>query len=155
MGAWVKYFQNGSSEIGSDLNIQAEKASWSNGKLKDIYKVQLSEGVRSVILKVCDTEWYQFDRFISFLENTNEIKPTRSARVIQAKVQKSHKDQYVTYSNQSACEWVIVQDDIEENGILIKQEHINQWITVVLFANGKIDICFSDKGKYQWGQVSI
>jgi len=148
MGAWVKLFKDGSSEHGSDLDIKEGKASWSRGLLDNIVSVHLSDKMYCCALNVPNTEWYQYDRYMATLGAVGNNMSSRTARVIQAKVQPEHVGKKICLTIFPYTTIATFCNDILKDGILISQEHVGLWVTMYILTNNKIGITMSKKGAF-------
>ncbi len=144
MGSWVKHFNDGSTEIGSDRAISRGDASWSRGKLDDIAFVQLSSRLLTFLLEIPNTEWHQFDRYTVALDGVSES--SRVARVLQAKVLNEHFNRYLLYNKNTYLVTLGLSDHPSE--WQVTKEHIGKWLTATIYSSGKISAGFSEKGKF-------
>jgi len=152
VGAWLKLFNDGSHEHGSDQLIAAGKASWTNGRLSDIAEVRLTNLRQTVSLSVPDTSWHQFDRFIVELAHGTQRSQV-THRVVQAEIKASVLGQYVICSKSgSHFFWTLVgkAEATRTNSFfskLITERHVGKWLTLVLPENDYPSITFSTRGK--------
>ena len=144
MSAWIKVFNDGTREVGTDESIRQNKASWSRGKLNDIKSVQIFEGQFGIRFTVEDTEWHQFDRFVSFLGQIGD-QCNRVFRCIQAQIKQKHIGKYIII-NKIEPVYLISLGDMETN-FKITKEYIGKWISCAILPSGKITIAISDKGR--------
>lgn len=151
--SWIKYFKDGTSEIGTKELIDKGKASWSNGRLSNLLKVYLSGFDKYIIAEVDDVEWYQFDRFLSnFFSESQDLM---TARVLQFKLNKAHLDSYLCY-NINKDEPNLIFINSSKTGTLstrITDQFIDQWVSVIL-SKTKIEILLSKRGSIS-GSKSI
>lgn len=150
MGAWVKIFTDGSRESGTDGQIEGGKASWSRGRLDSIDHVLLFDGFNSAILKVPNTDWHQFDRFIAELKGYGKIIPSRVARIIQAEIKPHHVGMSIQkYKNVVHLDLYEVTNSKE--GCFIEENCIGKWITIVMKSGqilpDSVSVTLSSKGK--------
>lgn len=149
MTGWIKFFSDGTKESGDDLAISRREASWSNGRLDHIEQVLLLGNRSSCYLKVLDTEWHQFDRFIvPVTEGTH--RPYRTHQVIQAKVQEEHVNKFLQCSCSGNNFFWAVLNEKKDDLYFVKQitkHHVDKWITLVLPTKDYPVISFSSKGK--------
>lgn len=153
MGAWIKFFEDGSSEHGHDLEIKNKTASWSQGKLSDIAKVQISERMNEALLSIPKTEWHQFDRYEALISGIGKAESTRVARVIQAKIGIQHlgmylcyniKDQRFLWANISSCPPEL---DGSQEHIKITDVFLNKWISICISSTKKGLLWVGERGK--------
>lgn len=145
MGAWIKIFTDGSRESGTDGQIESGKASWSRGRLDSIDHVLLFDGFNSAILKVPNTNWHQFDRFVAPVSTYGTVIPSRVARVVQAEIKPHHVGMSIQkYRNVVHLDICEVTDSKE--GCFIKENCIGEWITIVMRPNS-VSVTLSSKGK--------
>jgi hypothetical protein len=151
MPTWVKIFSDNSCEYGKDSDIAIGKASWSKGKLENICAVEFRErDERRCLLVVPNTSWHQFDRF-SVIVSEGTHQPTRTHRVIQAKIKEEHIGFFLTKgpSNRPYPRWAVskVQHPFDSLCMRITKEHVGKWLTVILPSRGRSEITFSVRGK--------
>lgn len=151
-GVWIKSFNNGSIEIGSDFLIAEGKASWSKGQLHNIKEVFLSEGINAVTLEISNTEWYQFDRYKAFLA---EKQTYRISRYLQAKITKEHIGFYLCYNNEDIhlCWGCLRNRPIGTFCYKITSQDVDKWITVQLSLSNKPSIVLCKKGSIDGEQL--
>lgn len=137
---WIKYFTDGSIAEGLDDQVDAKEASWSKGQLENIRSINVIGNRYNFILEIENTEWHQFDRFITVVGSDSSI---RQLRVIQAKIQEHHLEKYLlfrTHSNLSNRGMIMINPtkDIQDsssfktiNAYLLDNRFLNKWITVV------------------------
>jgi hypothetical protein len=151
--SWIKTFSDNTQEIGTDLLIRNNLASWTNGRLDDIVEVDLYMLPLRVNVKIENTEYYQFDRYSAQVEINSKIVPTRVGRAIQAKITNEHVGKYLLYNIIRNNAYLVITARKTKNSILITNKLVDQWATVSLTKQGFFfDIC--PKGKAKWGQVS-
>ena len=156
MGMWQKLFSDGSSELGTDFQIQRGEASWSKGNLKDIESVQLSSNHIIACLTVPYTSWHQFDRFeVKINEGVPSSK--RVYRVIQAEVKPHHVGKYLVQRDRGKqIFWVFVDLlPLPKESIKINPSMIGKWITVVVPERGYPYLILSSKGQIKDGYKHI
>lgn len=134
MDAWIKYFNDGSVEIGSDDLIKEKKASWTNGKLSNISKVSISGFSKNAILDIPNTEWFQFDKYLLHLEDSS---PFRIARIIQAQIKEPFINQYLCYNKNKSDLFYLSNKRIKFSK-KIEKDMLGKWISIVILDN-KID----------------
>lgn len=157
MGAWIKKFRDESIEVGSDIDIEAGKASWSKGRLDDISNVYLYDGLSGASLSFPKTNWHQFDRYtVNLGEKT---RPSRIFRAIQSLIKKEYLDKYICYNcSNIRFIWACIEDSPDEyiSYIKIKPEYIGMWFTSLISNTNKPQLFLTDKGKFYGGkQLSI
>jgi len=152
MGAWLKFFTDGSRERGADQEIAIGKASWSLGRLDNIKEVRLSNTNRVCSLSVPNTSWHQFDRF-SVIVSEGTPKPTKTHQVVQAEIISQHIGLSLICSETGGhYSWTIVEDlkNIDKKYFfckMLKKHHVGKWLTVILPYKDYPGITFSTKGK--------
>jgi len=152
MGAWVKLFDDGTEEYGSDEKIAQRKASWTNGRHNGIKTVKLFNLQQIATLSVPNTSWHQFDRFIVTVAVGTQ-QPQVTHRVVQAEIKPHHIGQSLVCSRTGErFFWAVVQDmkDAEPNSFFYKQiakNHIGKWLTVILPERDYPAVTFSTRGK--------
>lgn len=148
MGMWIKHFIDGTSELGTDNDIKNKEASWTKGRLKDIKSVELSNKIVLANLSVPDSEWHHFDHFVVNPELENPVS-IRVLRVIQAKIQKEHIGMFVNSLVSGKFNFYFsIENEDSNNSIIITDELVDKWATVVLPERGYPQFIFSDKGKF-------
>lgn len=146
MGAWVKFFEDGSHELGTDDQVNSGEASWSKGRLDSIKEVHLTNKVVLASLNVPDTIWHQFDRF-SFSFDTNTS--SRLLRVVQAEIKEHHKDMFLLKEWAGKyLFWVSVENKNGIESIKITKDDIGKWITLVLPEDGHPYAVITSKGRF-------
>lgn len=150
MGLWIKYFYDGTKEIGTDYDIEEGLASWSQGELTNIKGVVLSiDFGTKIFLEVPNTEWHQFDR-MSVLVTYGTTKPKRQYRVIQALIKQEHVGLPLLYHLNSSH--VMVSNntfDVRHKGFMesILPNRVGKWLSVVMQEDKKSIVVFSERGK--------
>jgi hypothetical protein len=153
MGTWIKLFNDGLSEVGSDSDIDQNKASWSRGRLDNIYSVQITERILDGELRVPDTEWHQFDRFEVSVGTSGTTSGKRIARVIQAKIQDCHMGMFICYNiDNSKFLWASIESCLPKSegtqrAIKITDAYLGQWLSLRISANRKSEIYIGERGK--------
>lgn len=143
---WVKQFKDGSSEYGSDADIDAGKASWSHGRLDNIYCVDLIHNRQKYSLSVWDTNWHQFDRFHAIVQDYGMTPSYRVFRVIQAEVKECHVGMSVYVSTVGRhTKFELIDKSSIGSLFKIQEEHVGKWITV-LVNHKEVKISISPKG---------
>lgn len=139
-GYWVKIFDDGTTEVGTDSAIASKQASWSRGRLQDIVRVDLATRYNAATLQVGQTEWHQFDRFIATVQE-GQLQSQLVYRAIQAKILPEFLGRYlISHDNM----WTLV----EHGGDLqITESLIGQWITLVMPVDKDPYITLSERGK--------
>jgi hypothetical protein len=160
MSSWIKYFNDGSEEKGSDEDIEKGLASWSRGRLEGIESVSLFKEGHKASIVIPNTEWHHFDRYVALLEyGANES--ARVARVIQAEIKEDHVGRRLLYSSRlqrkeaiDYYEEKIIMDCLfsnlspgEQELVNINKEHTGRWFTFIWNEEGPSKIGFSDKGR--------
>lgn len=87
---WKKYFADGSSEAGSDIDVANKTASWSRGKLKHMLGVRIFHNKECVILITGYGEYHQSDEFEASIYQS---QPSRVVRRIQKRI--TQQDKYI------------------------------------------------------------
>ena len=157
-GCWIKIFDDNTKEHGSDSDIQAGKASWSQGRLNNIKEVLLFDNGFMIELSIPNTDWYQFDRYLAAVAIGKNV-PERTHRVIQAEIKKHHVGNLLVGSikNHTLFCYLINKDDKKEYDfkVQIEEQHISKWISVVLSKHKRKMpiVLFGDKGKIQWPNI--
>lgn len=151
MGSWLKLFTDGTSERGSDKDVDSHKASWTLGRHKGLCEVRLFHDLKTCSLSVPDTNWHQFDRF-SVIVSEGRQEATRTHRVVQAEIFSSHIGLYLICSNSySYYSWTVVRDLRDTDAKLfhrrLTKKHAGQWLTLILPAQGYPMTTFSVRGK--------
>lgn len=153
---WIKYFTDGSIEEGFDYQIDANQASWTKGKLKNIKSVNIIGEGYNCTLEINNTEWYQFDRFITAVGSDSS---SRVLRVIQAQIKEHHIGKYLLFrSNEQYHKDILVIHKSKEikdlslyktvNYLYLDDKFLNQWISIVGNTNQEsYSIIITQKGK--------
>jgi len=152
MGVWIKLFNDGSSEHGSDSDIINKQASWSRGRLDGIESVQIFEGNVGVVLVVPNTEWYQYDRYVALLDTPGVHVPTRVARVVQALIKPEHIGKRVNFKQAIGLFYASLEDTPSEQGLLVCKEHVGLWISIYVLINKQAGIQFCERGAFHGDQ---
>jgi len=146
MGAWIKFFKDGPSEHGSDIDIAKGRASWSRGRLDSITAVQLFDNTVCLDVRVPNTSWHQYDRYLAFLGDFGENASSRSARVVQAEIKHHHVGQSVRYMRVNNTSFINM--DNSQTGKIISSEDVGLWITGYILSNGKTGLEFCRRGAF-------
>lgn len=153
MGAWTKYFIDGTIEIGSDYNISRGLASWSKGRLDNIKMVDIYENDNAAGLSISDTNWHQLDRFVAAVQ-PGPVFGTRTHRVVQAEIKHCHVGCTITHWRINKYNMVKVGKTIgslvDDYSIpnVIPKSAIGKWLTVVVSADGSFSYGFAEKNKF-------
>ena len=152
MGAWIKFFADGSKETGTDAAIQDGSASWSRGKLDDIKSVSISDGLNFCTMEVPDTEWHQFDRMMaSIAYGVN--RPRRVWRAVQALVKPEHVGlSLYCKMNGAYASYVLIRESVADENRddfveRITDARVGKWLTAVVSAGKRPYMGFSKRGK--------
>jgi hypothetical protein len=150
MSAWIKIFKDGSSEHGTDLEVDTGKASWTKGRLDSIVEVQISNKAIVACLTLSETEWYQFDRFIIDFDTQEK---TRVFKVIQGKITRKHVGKYLRETHINTCMYNFFLDNktSSDRDIFITKDMVDLWVGVSLPEIGTPCVCVSEKGKFRYG----
>jgi hypothetical protein len=148
MCGWIKLFADGTTEIGTDRDIKAGKASWSMGRLKDIYEVRLLNLKQVASLSVQATAWHQFDRYSVVISPV--VQPSQiTHRVVQAEIQTHHIGcSIICNESGGGVFWAIVHD--AKKGFFCKnitKHHLGKWLTMILPERDYPAIIFAEKGR--------
>jgi len=147
-GSWLKLFNDGTSERGSDVAIKKGLASWSKGRQDDIKSVHLEHNFNTCCLSVPNTHWYQYDRFMAMFGKTGSDVSQRVGRVIQAQITQEHVGKTLSCMVSKGITVANLDDTPSENGILISQEHVNLWVTMYILVNNQIGITICERGAF-------
>ena len=142
---WIKLFTDGSLEDGSDELIDSNKASWSKGRLDNIKSVYINGNKYTVGLKILNTKWHQFDRYLTLVGSNESVK---QLRVIQAQITKDHLGMYInTDLVHNITEYSLSKKPIDSL-FKITNSFLNKWITIVGHEfNKRHYLLISEKGK--------
>ena len=77
MNGWVKHFADGTTEVGTDYNVQTKKASWSRGRLTGMVGAEIIHGNKRLAIWMPGTFWQSDDYEVNFLESTTKIVTRR------------------------------------------------------------------------------
>jgi hypothetical protein len=153
MGAWIKVFNDGSTENGLDSDIEAKKASWSKGRLSDISKVQIYEKMIECVLSVQETNWHQFDRYTADISSVGTVKSKRIGRVIQAEIKQQHVGMYLCYNIEdhrflwaNVTNYASKQDS--QKVIRITSNLVGQWISLCISSSKNGTLWIGERGKF-------
>jgi len=146
MGAWIKFFKDGPSEHGSDIDINNGKASWSRGRLNNITFVQLFEDRTCLNMNVPNTSWHQYDRFVAPLGEYGKNVSARIARVVQAEIKSCHVGLSAQYICINHTAFINLQDS--SDGRVITSKDIGLWITGYILYNGETGLEICEKGAF-------
>jgi len=149
MARWVKFFGDDTKESGSDQEIEAGVASWSKGRLDGISCVRLFNLFNVCVLKVPDTEWHQFDRFV-VEANPGTHKPVRTHMVVQALLKEQHVGCLMVCDRGTSHRLRV--EIKKKNGKRkfikeITERDVGRWITLVAPSKGLPYVAFADKGR--------
>ena len=148
MGAWIKLFDDGSRELGTDHQIECGLASWSRGRLDGILEVQLANRGILASLSVPKTNWHQFDHFIAQVQ-VGKVVPERLFRVVQAELKAEHKGMFLLREwNGTFIYWISVEPSTKKDSVEITEEMIGKWITLVLPEFGYPYMILAERGKF-------
>jgi len=146
MGTWTKVFKDGSTEVGTDAQITNQKASWSRGRLDNIKSVEIYEKNFGISCTIDNTSWHQFDRFISFFNQTGP-QCNRVFRAIQAQIKQKHIGKYIIINRIQFVYFITINDT--GPGFMIANKHIDKWLTFAISHSGKFNMSISEKGKFK------
>jgi len=158
MSAWTKYFIDGTTEKGNDIDITRRKASWSKGRLKDIVGVMLHSPSAPNMNNICrvffpDSEWHQFDNMIVPVSVGTHI-PQRISRTVQVKIKTEHIGGYILerindsslVDNRSYRYYKEINNEEAHAFIKIESKYLNKWFTITI-SDTDYSIGFYDKGQ--------
>ena len=148
MGVWIKLFEDGSSEHGSDRDIVDGKASWSRGRLVGIQSVYINDKRNACVLRMPKTEWHQYDRYLSMISPGEGQRSIRSARVVQAKIKKHHVGKSIRVANHGRSLTVELTDKNLSSYIFITKDNIGSWVTMYTLVNGIAGVEISERGAF-------
>lgn len=149
MGAWIKLFEDGTQEIGTDHQVEEKTASWSRGRTIGIKEVQLASRTVLASLSVPITSWHQFDHFVVEVSFDQKPKSNRVLRVVQAKILEHHVGMFILKDwNGKYVFWVSVDPNNKTEAIEITDDMKGKWVTLVLPEHGFPYMNISEKGKF-------
>jgi hypothetical protein len=146
MGAWTKYYADGTKYVGSDEAVRLKKASWRNSRSVDIVQVDLVHSNKRISISG-PGEYWQSDTFTVVYPDPS---PTVIARRIQRKiVQGDFALQVSPGNNADNCMVaVLTHNDLTPCGLVMFQpEHFGKWLTVEynVGSNPELNYYFSDR----------
>ena len=68
MRAWIKYFADGSKEVGNDIDIELKRASWSRGRLTDMVSAEVLYDNKRLAILIPGKFWQSDDYEVSVFE---------------------------------------------------------------------------------------
>lgn len=68
MNGWIKYFIDGTKEIGSDRRVNSKKASWSRGRLEDVIQADLKYGRNTISIRGLG-KYHQADTYVLYAQS--------------------------------------------------------------------------------------
>jgi hypothetical protein len=156
MGTWIKVFEDGSTERGSDSKIANKLASWSQGRLSNIVSVQITDRMIQAVISAPKTDWHHFDRYEALISGPGVADSKRVARVVQAEVKSSHVGMYVCYNiNDLKYLWVdIVNSPLlgeptnPVETMIITEEDVGKWLSVCIGHGIGCKIFLGERGKF-------
>ena len=147
-GTWLKFFNDGTLERGSDVDIDKGLASWSKGRQDNIKSVHLEHNFNTCCLSLPNTQWYQYDRYMAMLGQAGNNVSKRTGRVIQAQIKQEHVGKTLSSMVSKGITVANLDDTPSENGILISQKHVGLWVTMYILVNNQIGITICEKGAF-------
>lgn len=148
-GAWVKLFEDGSREFGTDRQISMGEASWTRGRLTNIKEVQLLDTIILASLSIPSTSWHQFDHFIVKVDFDKPMPPTKIYSIVQAEIKEHHVGLFINNLSYGPYVYYInVHNRREASSILISETMVGKWITLVLPKRGQPYVNISERGKF-------
>lgn len=143
MTGWTKFFLDGTAECGTDLAIRQGLASWSNGRLKDVYAVNCTDGKEEIVIVGSVGEFWQSDDYesVAFQPDSKLV-----VRRIQRKIQPGDKHIGITKNstilmllvlplpdlNETIGKFIGSHDSLSIKTIDVTPDMYNSWLTVTI-----------------------
>lgn len=125
MNGWVKYFADGSKEIGSDRDVKLKRASWSRGRLSGMTGAEIFHQNKKMAILAPGTFWQSDDYQVDVFEPT----PSIVTRRLQRQIQKDDHFFMVYQDDNTLVVTPLVPDRFVE-GLLDVKDQAGQWLTV-------------------------
>jgi len=122
MYGWVKWFADGSKEVGTDTAVKMKQATWQGGRLSEMVGVELMHGEKHMGIFMPGIFWQSEDYEVAFMDSVPELKVRR----IQKKIEPGDK----FFIRQSRNELTL-----RSNGVammMLEERDIGKWITIEL-----------------------
>ena len=132
MNGWIKYFADGSMEVGRDEDIVSRHASWTRGRLENMFAVELHHEGHTIVIEGTGQFWQSDDleAHVGFNHEYNIV-----TRRIQKKIEGTDhwllSDVYDKYQRYKICSY----ESIGDNGFSHRRQLDNlqgKWFTVEL-----------------------
>jgi hypothetical protein len=118
MHGWVKYFADGTKEVGTDEDVHMKRASWSRGRLTSMVGAEVIHGnVRMAILSP-GRFWQSDDYDVDLFEST----PSLVIRRLQRQIQRGD----ILYARANKETLVFST----EGSLVAPDTHIGKWLTL-------------------------
>ena len=152
---WTKYFNDGLSEVGSDDDVSAHKASWQCGRLEGLVSVKLQHRDTAVILKASEGNWWQSDSMVSTLRGYGNVGDTTFVtRRIEYQIVEGDIDKFVCLDSRYNKITVVVDSNLpapsnrEREAIKLSHLHVGKWLYVSLdIQSNMVTISIHDEKK--------
>lgn len=145
MNGWIKYFADGTKEIGIDKDVKTRKVSWSKGRLNNIKEVQIQHNSTGQWALISGPgEFWQSDTYeVAVLQSGNGQITNRT---IYRKFQDG--DSYMRCIEVDGCLHIVIGDYIcngEGTFFDIKSEWIGRWLELDIEIGNNVTCSIVDK----------
>lgn len=141
MSYWMKYFNDGTVEQGTDKDIALEKASWSKGRLKGINAALLHYS--GALVKVTASEIWQKDQFITGI---GPYPPSRIARSLGIKVTTADIGQCAYLHHEGSHVYTLsFAPMVRGNYIRISENDVGKWLVVKINKVGTVGLLIEER----------
>ena len=141
MSYWMKYFNDGTVERGTDEDLISGRASWTNGRLKGISSAVLHYA--GAVVKIVASEIWQKDQYIS---GVGPHPPSRIARSIGMRVTEKEVGQAAYLQHEGSHVYTLAFAPlVAGNHIRLTSEDVGNWLVVKVNQVGTVGLLIEER----------
>jgi len=142
MSYWMKYFEDGTVEKGTDRGVDSGTASWAKGRLEGLNAAILHYS--GVIVKMAGASIWQKDQFVVGLQS--HMTPARIARSLGLQVTKEDVGQsaYLHYEGHDVYT-LSLAPLVRGSHIEIKEDDVGSWLIAKVNQAGTIGLLIEER----------
>lgn len=140
MNYWMKFFNDGTKEKGTDADIASRSASWSRGRLKGIKAAIITYA--GTIIKVYGTDIWQKDQFVSHMN----LPGRKIARSLGVRIMYDDVGKLAYVKHEGNHVYVLdLVDKLEDHAIVIEPEDVGKWLVLKITRAGSVGLYLEEK----------
>ena len=140
MNYWMKFFNDGTKEKGTDADIANRNASWSRGRLKGIKAAIINYA--GTIIKVYGTDIWQKDQFVSHMN----LPGRKIARSLGVRIMYDDVGKLAYIKHEGNHVYVLdLVDKLEDHAIVIEPEDVGKWLVLKISRVGTVGLSVEEK----------